>query len=95
MIISNSKNINFKNQFILYKTPINVFKLLEKINIQFLKLQFNNQSEVKLNNYTINFNSRVMFRENNKLKLTEKEINIITYLSKLNKPLKNYKKSLI
>ena len=87
LIISNSKNINFKNQFILYKTPINVFKLLEKINIQFLKLQFNNQSEVKLNNYTINFNSRVMFRENNKLKLTEKEINIITYLSKLNKPI--------
>ena len=87
LIISNSKNINFKNQFILYKTPINVFKLLEKINIQFLKLQFNNQSEVKLKNYTINFNSRVMFRENNKLKLTEKEINIITYLSKLNKPI--------
>ena len=28
-----------------------------------------------------------MFRENNKLKLTEKEINIITYLSKLNKPI--------
>ena len=87
MIISNSKNINFKNQFILDKTPINVFKLLEKINIQFLKLQFNNQSEIKLNNYAINFNSREMFRENNKLKLTEKEINIITYLSKLNKPI--------
>ena len=87
LIISNSKNINFKNQFILDKTPINVFKLLEKINIQFLKLQFNNQSEIKLNNYAINFNSREMFRENNKLKLTEKEINIITYLSNLNKPI--------
>ena len=87
LIISNSKNINFKNQFILDKLPINIFKLLEKINIQFLKLQFNNQSEIKLNNYAINFNSREMFRENNKLKLTEKEINIITYLSNLNKPI--------
>ena len=66
--------------------PINLFKLIEKINIEFLKLQFNNQSEVKVNNYTIDLNSREMITKNTKLKLTEKEINTITYLSKSEKP---------
>ena len=59
---------------------------MEKINIEFLKLQFNNQSQMKVNNYNINLNSREMLINDTKLKLTEKEINIITYLSKSNKP---------
>ena len=66
--------------------PINIFKLLEKINIEFLKLQFNSQSKVKVNNYIIDLNSREMLIKDNKLKLTEKEINTITYLSKSDKP---------
>ena len=59
---------------------------MEKINIEFLKLQFNSQSKVKVNNYTIDLNSREMMINNTKLKLTEKEINTIIYLSKSNKP---------
>ena len=59
---------------------------LKKINIEFLKIQFNSQSEVKVNNYIINLNSREMLANNIKLKLTEKEINTITYLSKSEKP---------
>ena len=59
---------------------------MEKINIEFLKLQFNNQSQMKVNNYNINLNSREMLINDTKLKLTEKEINTITYLSKSNKP---------
>ncbi len=86
LIISNKKNLNIVNQFVLDNTPINIFKLVEKINIEFLKIQFNSQSEVKVNNYIINLNSREMFANNIKLKLTEKEINTITYLSKSNKP---------
>jgi len=86
LIISNKKNLNIGNQFVLDNKPINIFKLVEKINIEFLKIQFNSQSEVKVNNYIINLNSREMFADNIKLKLTEKEINTITYLSKSNKP---------
>ncbi len=86
LIVSNKKFLDISNQFILEKTPINIFKLVEKINIEFLKLQFNSQSEFKIKNYTIDLNSREMFANNNKLKLTEKEINTITYLSKSNKP---------
>ena len=86
LIISNKKYSHISNQFILENTPIKIFKLVEKINIEFLKIQFNSQSQVKVKNYAIDLNSREMFINNTKLKLTEKEINTITYLSKLNKP---------
>ena len=87
LIVSNKKYLNISNQFILYNIPISIFKLIEKINIEFLKIQFNSQSEVKVKNYTIDLNSREMLLKNLKLKLTEKEINTITYLSKSNKPI--------
>ena len=86
LIISNKKHLNINNQFVLDKLPINIFKFIEKINIEFLKLQFNSQSKLKVNNYTIDLNSREMLINHNKLKLTEKEINTITYLSKSEKP---------
>ena len=86
LIISNKKYPNISNQFVLDNLPIKIFKLVEKINIEFLKIQFNSQSEVKINNYTIDLNSREIFINNTKLKLTEKEINAITYLSKSEKP---------
>ena len=86
LIISNKKNLDINNQLVLDNTPINIFKLVEKINIEFLKIQFSSQSEVKVKNYIIDLNSREMIIKNIKLKLTEKEINTIIYLSKSNKP---------
>ena len=86
LIITNSKYADIGNHFVINNSPINIFKLIEKINIEFLKLQFNNQSQMKVNNYNINLNSREMIINHTKLKLTEKEINTITYLSKSKKP---------
>ena len=86
LIISNKKYLDFSHQFVLENMPINIFKLVEKINIEFLKRKFNSQSEMKVKNYIIDLNSREMLINNIKLKLTEKEINTITYLSKSNKP---------
>ena len=86
LIITNREYSNIGNQFILDDKPTNIFKLIENINIEFLKVQFNNQSEIKVKNYTIDLNSRIMIMNNKKLKLTEKEINTITYLSKSDEP---------
>ena len=86
LIITNKQYSAIHNLFILDSIPISIFKLIEKINIEFLKIQFNQQSEVKVNNYTIDLNSREMLIHNTKLKLTEKEINTITYLSKSDRP---------
>ena len=86
LIISNKKYFNFDNYFVLENTPIKIFKLVEKINVEFLRLQFNSQSQVKIKNYTIDLNSREIIINKTKLKLTEKEINTISYLSKSDNP---------
>ena len=70
------------NQIIFDKFPISIFKLLEKINIEFIKKSFHEKSEILIGNYKFNLNSREMFFEKNKLKLTEKEISSIMYLFK-------------
>ena len=86
IITSNKKYSGIDIQLILDDLPINVFKLVEKINIEFLKQQFNSQSELQIKKYIINLNSRELLFNNSKLKLTEKEINTIIYISKSNKP---------
>ena len=82
LIITNKKlSTSYKN-IVLNNLPINILKLIEWINIESLKLQFNTQSCIKINNYTIDLNSREIANNINKIKLTEKEIDIIIYLSK-------------
>ena len=82
LIISSKIYLNISNQIILNNTPINILKLVEKINTEFLKIQFYNQSELKLSNYILDLNSRELTWKNIKIRLTEKETNTIIYLSK-------------
>jgi hypothetical protein len=84
LIISSKKIKNKKNQFILDKTPIKLNKLIERFNILFLKVNFIEKSEFNIGKYKIDLNSRELISKNNILKLTEKETNIIIYLSKSN-----------
>jgi hypothetical protein len=87
LIITKKQILKLNNQFILSQLPIKIFKIIEKLNIEFLKQQFVEQSQVIINDYTIDINAREMFSKNIKLKLTEKEVNTIIYLSKVNKPI--------
>ena len=68
------------------KTPIKLSQLLENLNIQLLKRKFAHQSKIEIKNYLIDLNSREIFLNNTKLKLTEKEINTIIYLSNKKTP---------
>ena len=86
LIITSKRYQNIDYQLVLENFPINIFKFIEKINTEFLKLQFNNQSHIKINNYDIDLNAREIIKKNVKLKLTEKEINTIIYLSKSSEP---------
>ena len=86
LIILNNEDLTIQNKIVFDNFPINIFKLIEKINIEFLKLQFNNQSQIHLNDYILNLNSREILKKNKKLKLTEKETDTIIYLSKSDKP---------
>ena len=86
LIITSKKIDNINNQFILDKTPINLNKLIERFNILFLKVNFIEKSELNIGKYKIDLNSRELISKNNILKLTEKETNIIIYLSQSNDP---------
>ena len=88
LIISQKKNINLENQIVIANYPINLFKLIETINIKFLKNKFNQQSEFNLGLYKINLNSRKLFDKKGILDLTEKECEIIIFLKNSNKPVK-------
>ena len=86
LIITPKKINNISNQFIMDNIPIRISKLVEKINIQSLKLQFTEKSEFRISQYKIDLNSRELIAANNILKLTEKETNIIIYLSQSSYP---------
>jgi len=87
LIITKKQILKINNQFILNQLPMKIFKMIEKLNIEFLKHQFTEKSKFIVNDYTIDINAREMSSKNAKLKLTEKEVNTIIYLSKVNKPI--------
>ena len=78
------KNIN--NQILISSLPIKLSKLIERLNIEFLKKNFHNQSELKIKKYNLDLNSRELIYKDKKIKLTEKESNIILYISNSTKP---------
>ena len=84
-IINN--NITDKNFLDFNDLPLPLKKLLELINIKLIKLKFNQQSKIVIKGYELNLNSKFLSKDNLKLKLTEKEIEIIFYLN--NKKIKH------
>ena len=80
LLITKSKILNNENEIILNNLPIKLIELIEKLNIQFLKLQFSKQSRIEIKNYLVDLNSREIIKNKLKLKLTEKEVNTVVYL---------------
>ena len=86
LIITKKKIQNLENQIVLNNYPLKITKILEIININFLKIKFIQQSDIDLGFYKLNLNSRKIFNDKNELNLTEKEANIIIFLKKSEKP---------
>ena len=76
-----NNNITDKNFLDFNDLPLSLKKLLELINIKLIKLKFNQQSKLVIKGYDLNLNSKFLSKDNLKLKLTEKEIEIILYLN--------------
>ena len=85
LIVTKNKIPNFQNQVILENLPTRISKIIETINIHFLKNRFIEQSDIDLGVYKLNLNSRKMFDDKNELNLTEKEADIINFLKKSEK----------
>ncbi len=89
LVISNKKilsNIDNKNIIILGELPIKILDLIEKININLLKLKYSYQSNFKIKEYKLDLNSRVISLKKKDLRLTEREIEIILFLNSKDKP---------
>ena len=88
LVISNKKIKNIENQIEITNFPIDIVKLVENINIKFLKKKYSQQSEIDLGVYKLNLNSRKIYNNEKSLDLTEREANIIVFLNNSKKPVK-------
>ena len=80
LIISEKKIEGVKNNLILDNLPIKFEKLIEMINIKFLKNKFLDQSHIKIGKYNLDLNSRKISFGNKSLNLTERETNLIIFI---------------
>ena len=76
----------FEEQIII--CPIQINNLIEKLNVQLIKQKYYNQSHIKISNYILDLNSRIISTSANKLKLTERETEIILFLNDKKSPQK-------
>ena len=84
ILIKKSKNKFFGDYQCDFSMKIS--KIIETINVNFLKNRFIQQSDIDLGAYKLNLNSRKIFNSKNELSLTEKESDIILFLKNSEKP---------
>ena len=82
-----NKDIEKKKLYLIENLPIKIDKFIEKINIQLLKQKYNYQSEIRINKYKLNLNSREISLNKKLINLTEREIDIILFLNENRKPI--------
>jgi hypothetical protein len=86
--LENNSEQNFNSNYNIFKYPIEIYNLIEKINIQLIKQKYDFQSKIKLKNYSLDLNSRTITKNSKNLKLTEREMDIILFLNDSEKPQK-------
>ncbi len=80
LIVTKKKIDGIKNSLILEKKPIKFEKLVEIINIKFLKNKFVDQSHIKIGEYELDLNSRKISLGDKSLNLTERETNLLIFI---------------
>jgi hypothetical protein len=88
LFYNKDNNYDINLEYNLLKYPIEIYSLIEKINIQLIKQKYNYQSKIKLNDYYLDLNSRNITKKDKSLKLTEREMDIILFLNDKKKPQK-------
>ena len=70
------------------KFPIKISNLIDQLNARFIQQNYSAQSNININKYILDTNSRILKKNDNELKLTEREIDTIIFLKNENKPVK-------
>ena len=72
-----------KNKILVFDSlPLSLEKIIDQINISLIKQKYYSQSKFNINSYNLDLNSKIFSDKNHKLKLTEKETEIILFLNK-------------
>jgi hypothetical protein len=88
--LSNNKNFFIKNKLCLSQfhvslsMPVEVLSFKEILNILVTKYNFFKKSKIIINSYEIDSNQRLLMKNNIKVKLTEKELELILMLNNHN-----------
>ena len=85
-VLLNNGKINRKKIFSIPNYPITIDKLVEILNVNLIKQKYNYQSNIDIKDYKLDLNSRTITKNNQNLKLTQKEIDIILFLNDHDKP---------
>ena len=95
IILVNQKDLmslkNKTDEKIIYcitKFPIKISNLIDQLNVRLIQQNYSAQSNIIINNYVLDINSRILKKSDKELKLTEREINTIIFLKNKNKPIK-------
>lgn len=79
LLKNNLSLLNFHQNLSL---PVDILSFREILNILITKYSFFKKSKIIINNYEIDSNQRIITREGTKVKLTEKELELILFLNK-------------
>ena len=86
---SSFKSKTYKKQIhCITKFPIKISNLIDQLNARFIQQNYSAQSNININKYILDINSRILKKSDNELKLTEREIDTIIFLKNENKPVK-------
>ncbi len=95
IIIVNQKDLsslkgktNEKQIHCITKLPIKISNLIDQLNARLIQQNYSAQSNININKYILDINSRILKKSGNELKLTEREIDTIIFLKNENKPVK-------
>ena len=77
-----------KRIFCIEKFPIKISNLADQLNVKLIQQNYSMQSNVNINKYILDINSRKLKKTDNELKLTEREIDTIIFLKNKKKPVK-------
>ena len=79
---------NEKQIHCITKFPIKISNLVDQLNARLIQQNYSAQSNININKYILDINSRILKKSDNELKLTEREIDTIIFLKNENKPVK-------
>ena len=78
---------NIKEDLVIkLKPPINIFTFIENLNVTFIQKKYQDQSNIGVKDFYLNINSRELKKDKLSLKLTERETDMILFLTNSKKP---------